>query len=106
MRLDSCSAGDPGGGLPQERGDDAQQEPDQGTDQDRVAAASRRRLRRPGRRDQLALFDVLRQSEELLVVREVADDLPLLLYREADLVGEQQALDGRKAVVVLHLRLE
>src|SRR5919204_797423 len=106
LRLDGSSADDPRRGLPDERREDAEHDADQSGDENRVAAASSGRLRRTSRRDQLALLDVLGEREQLLVLGEVGDDLPLLLDREPDLVREQQALDRRKAGVLLYLCLQ
>src|SRR5919197_3481110 len=105
LRLDGGSADDRRRGLPDERREDAEHEADQSGDENRVAAATRGRLRRPRGGDQLALLDVLGERQKLLVLGEIGDDLPLLLYREPDLVREQQPLDRREAGVVLYLCL-
>src|SRR3954469_21809296 len=97
VRLDGRSAGDPGRRLPEERREDAEQQADQGPHEDRVAAAPGGRLRRPGRRDQLALLDRLRERQQPLVLRLVGDLPGLLLNGRADLVREQQPLHRREA---------
>src|ERR671933_372151 len=63
LRLDAGPADDPRGGLPQERGDDAEQEPDQRADEHGVPPALRGRLDRRGAVHDLAGLDVLRERE-------------------------------------------
>src|SRR5919201_1300817 len=104
-RLRSRSAGEARRRLPQERGQDPQQQADQGADEDGVPLAAGGRLRRACGRDQLALLDVLGESEELLVLTQVVDHLPLFLEGEADQVADNQPLD-RGPGRALNLSLE
>src|SRR5439155_21135189 len=73
------AADDPPDRLPEERGEDPQQQPEQGRDNRGVATALRGRLRRGRERDLLAQLDLLRHRE--------------LLLRGGELVGELSALD-------------
>src|SRR2546423_13486510 len=79
LRLDGRSAGEARGRLPEERGEDAEQEADDPADEDGVPAAAGGGLGGASRRDQLALLDGLRQCQQLLVLRVVRGHLPLLL---------------------------
>src|SRR3954470_6615964 len=97
LRLDGRSAGDPGRRLPEERGEDAEQQADQRAHEHRVPAAPGGGLRRARRRVDLALLDRLGERQQLLVLALVGDHLALLLDGEADLVREEQSLDGREA---------
>src|SRR6266540_5279896 len=100
------AADDSGGGLPHERGDQAEDQSDQGGDDDRVAAAARGRLRGDGRVDHLRRLDLLRQSELLLVRGELVDDRQPLLDEAVELTEEDQLLSGREAGAALDRRLE
>src|SRR5919201_2155120 len=65
LRLQGRAAGEPARELlPQERGDDAEQEPEEGADDGGVPLATGGRLRPDGARQDAAAFDALRLREE------------------------------------------
>src|SRR5919201_4353766 len=81
LRLQTRAAGQPARKrLPQERGGDAEQQPEEGADDGRVALAAGGRLRPDGARQDTAALDGLRLGEERLRREEVGrHDRPALL---------------------------
>src|SRR6476619_460284 len=69
--------------VPEQRGDTAEEQPDQRADRRGVAVAARGRLRRGGARQDPGGFDVAREGEQLLRLGRVA-----LALRELDLEEE------------------
>src|SRR5919204_1763671 len=84
-KLHGGPAGETGRGLPKDRGEEAEDEADDGADEHRVAAAAGGHLDGRGPGEDLASFDELRGREELLVLRLLRHDLGALLLGEADL---------------------
>src|SRR5438132_13770352 len=105
VKLHGGPAGDARHGVPEERGKDAEDEPDEGAGEHGVAAAARGHLDRVATRDDLASLHIPRDREQLLRLGLLGDHLCALLFCESDLVHEQKALDARVSAGVMNRSL-
>src|SRR5919108_1558358 len=105
-RLPSRAAGEPAReGLPQERGGDPEQQPEEGADDGRVALAAGGRLRPDGARQDAAALDALRLREERLGRKEILRHDRAALLGDADDPDRRELLGpGERAQETLLLR--